>query len=132
MIRPQISEEMLDWINDLGDVMVIESLKRSLERNKPNWGYAKSILKSWHEKGIKTSEQAKSEEVEFRNQQSNKKPFYPKQKSQEVVPDWFKNRNNDKSSNQPKQEKKPEQMTKEQQEVAELLKQYSSKASDGS
>src|SRR5690625_5959381 len=61
LIRPIISEEILDWINDLGDEMVIESLKRAIASNKANWGYAKAILKFWHYKGIKTIEQVDAE-----------------------------------------------------------------------
>ncbi|EQB34806.1 hypothetical protein M948_20715 [Virgibacillus sp. CM-4] len=92
IIRPHMTEEILGWINDFGDDMVIEALTRSLDRNKPNWGYAKSILQSWANKGIKNLEQAKAEEIEHKNQQSTKKPYYPRQ-SKEVVPEWFNNRN---------------------------------------
>ncbi len=124
-IRPTISEKILDWINDFGDEMVIEAMDRALVRNKPNWGYAESILQSWHHKGIKSLEQAKSEEVEFQNQQAAKKPYY-QNKSNEVVPDWFKERKQNK--NTPKQEVDPEEWG----ETEQLLKKYSRKASGDS
>ncbi|GAA0491061.1 DnaD domain protein [Salinibacillus aidingensis] len=72
VISPYVSEDMISWIEDLGDEMVIEALRRSLERNKASWGYAKSILQSWFKKGIKSLEQAKAEEVEYKNQQAAK------------------------------------------------------------
>lgn len=122
MIRPIISEEILDWINDLGDVMVIEALKRSLERNKPFWGYAKSILKSWSEKGIKTIEQADAEDVEFKNQQQAK--FGRKPKNIEVVPDWFKSRDEQLDDKQG-QKLTPEQEEEERQKLAEMISEYS-------
>lgn len=113
LIRPLIAEEMLDWINDLGDELVIEAMKRAIDRNKASWGYAKSILQSWHEKGIRTIEQAKAEEIEYRNQHR------PKPKRVEVVPDWFRERNNKTSKN------KKEVIDKD---LAALLKKH---ASDG-
>ena len=108
----------MDWIKDFGDEMVIKAMKRSLERNKPNWGYAKSILRSWHEKGIKTVEQVKAEDVEFRNQQQAR--FGNRQKQTEVIPDWFKER---KGSYHP--QLSPEDEEKAKEEVIQLLSKHS-------
>ena len=52
IIRPAISENILAWIDDLGDEMVIEAMRRALARNKPSWAYVESILKSWVSKNI--------------------------------------------------------------------------------
>src|SRR5690625_7215974 len=71
--------------------MVIESLKRAIASNKANWGYAKAILRSWHQKGIKTIEQADAESVEFQNQQQSR---FGKNTEPEIQPEWFKNRGN--------------------------------------
>lgn len=93
LITPSISNEMLIWINDFGDEMVIEALRRSINRNKASWGYALSILRSWSRKNIKTIEQAKAEEIEFQNQQQSRYGNKQvKQRSNEVIPDWFENR----------------------------------------
>jgi len=119
LIRPIISEEILDWINDFGDEMVIESLKRAIASNKANWGYAKAILRSWHQKGIKTIEQADAESVEFQNQQQSR---FGKNTEPEIQPEWFKNRGNP-------VEDKPEVMSdqdrKEHDEVEAMLRKYS-------
>ncbi len=92
MIRPQISEELLAWSEDLGEQMVIEAMRRSLDRNKLSWGYVKSILHSWVNKGVKTLSQAQEEEVEFKNQQGNNREVSKRSYSQEVLPEWFKTR----------------------------------------
>src|SRR5690625_3104004 len=119
LIRPIISEEILDWINDLGDEMVIESLKRAIASNKANWGYAKAILRSWHQKGIKTIEQADAESVEFQNQQQSR---FGKNTEPEIQPEWFKNRGKP-------VEDKPEVMSdqdrKEHDEIEAMLRKYS-------
>lgn len=124
MIRPSITEEMLDWINDLGDVMVIEALKRSLDQNKPSWGYTKGILKSWHEKGIKTIDQANAEEVEFKNKQASNKPFYPRQQQAEVVPDWFKNKKHKQATSVEQTAEENDDIAEQQRRVAERLRQF--------
>ncbi|QAS52345.1 DnaD domain-containing protein [Halobacillus litoralis] len=92
IIRPQISEEIVKWVEDLGDPLIVEAMKRSLDRNKPTWGYVKSILQSWINKGIRTVEQADAEEVEYKNKQANKATYSKQSQSQEVLPEWFKNR----------------------------------------
>ncbi|MCP3026635.1 DnaD domain protein [Halobacillus sp. A5] len=95
MLRPQTSEEIMAWIQDLGDDMVTEAMKRALDRNKPSWGYAKSILQSWANKNIQTLEQAQAEEVEFKNKQQR---GFAGSKSSEVVPEWFNKQDEQKQS----------------------------------
>ncbi|MEN2765805.1 Lin1244/Lin1753 domain-containing protein [Ornithinibacillus xuwenensis] len=119
VINPFVSEEMISWINDLGEDMVLLALSRTLERNKTSWGYAKSILQSWNKKNIKTIEQAQAEEVNFQNQQANRKSYHPK--SKEVVPDWFANRKkpSDKLPNEPEET---------EEDVAAMLESYKQRA----
>ncbi|MGI8314910.1 DnaD domain-containing protein [Halobacillus mangrovi] len=89
IIRPQLSEEIKSWSKYLGDSLVVEAMKRSLDRNKPSWGYVKSILQSWIGKGIRTLEQANAEEVEYKNKQFNKTTNSTQLQNKEVLPDWF-------------------------------------------
>lgn len=93
-ITPHVSNDLLVWLDDLGDEMVIEAMKRSVERNKRSWGYVKSILQSWLTKNIKTVDQAKAEETEFRNQKQARFAKGNKAQRPEIVPDWFKNKDN--------------------------------------
>lgn len=76
---PYEQDAILNWINDSGEEMVIEAMKRSIKRNKKNWGYVEKILKDWARKKITTIEQANAEEIEFQNQYSNVRQFKPKQ-----------------------------------------------------
>nr|WP_239540114.1 DnaD domain protein [Salimicrobium jeotgali] len=101
ILHPHISNEIARWIAELGEDLTIEAMKRALERNKVSWGYVKSILKSWVNKGIKTIEQAEAEEVEHRNKIHRKHQFSKVPSNQEVIPEWFKNRN-DKKQNENK------------------------------
>ncbi|MFC7061663.1 DnaD domain-containing protein [Halobacillus seohaensis] len=103
IIRPQISEEIVIWSEDLGDPLIMEAMKRSLDRNKPTWGYVKSILKSWINKGIRTIEQAEAEKVEYENKNHNNGTFSKGPSKQEVVPEWFKNREEQEKHNINKQ-----------------------------
>lgn len=124
MIRPQIAEEIIAWINDFDDEMVIEALSRSISRNKPNWGYARSILVSWKNKNIRTIEQAKAEEVEFKNQQNQRHNFnkFNQPQNQEIIPDWFKKQKEQQSQQTPVEDEK------EKAEVLSLLQKH---VSDG-
>lgn len=108
MITPSISDEMLAWIDDFGDEMVIEALRRSINRNKASWGYALSILRSWKRKNIKTIEQAKAEEIEFSNQQLTryKNNSFSSPAKKEIIPDWFYERKSQKDKPLEEQEQK--------------------------
>mgnify|MGYP001411102330 CR=1 FL=1 len=125
MIRPAIADEMLSFINDYGDELVIEALKRAISRNKANWGYAKSILQAWARKGIKTLEQAKAEEVEFQNQQQSRRPSSRPQKK-DVLPKWYieqkQREEQEKHQQQPKE--KQEDLEKIKKEVEEYFKKH--------
>lgn len=128
MIRPAIADEMLSWINDFGDKMVIEAMTRALDRNKPSWGYTRSILQAWANKNIKTIEQAKAEDVEFQNQQMAKRQRFLNPKAQGIqppVPEWFKQRKQQTAPVQ-KESITDKDLEKEQAELEQLIKQYSS------
>lgn len=92
LTSPYVSEELLDWIDTVGDELVLYALKRAVDQNKPTWGYAKAILKKWNQKNLKTVEQVEQEQVEFANQQSQKRQNKSGNgKTGEIVPEWFDN-----------------------------------------
>ena len=119
-ITPHVSNDLLVWLDDLGDELVIEAMKRAVERNKKNWGYVKSILQSWLKKNIRTIEQAKAEEVEFQNQQKARFGNNNFNQKTEIKPDWFDKRKQ--QLQQPQQEPVDEQA---QAEMEALLSKYS-------
>lgn len=116
LIRPDMAEEMLDFINDIGDEMVTEALKRAIDQNKASWGYTKRILNAWYKKGIKTMEQVKADDVEFRNQQASRNRGY-QNTNKDIVPDWFKDRKPKEPKNTPGHDK----------DINEILKQFKQK-----
>ena len=124
MATPYVAEDILYWINDIGDEMVIEAMTRSLERNKTNWGYVKSILRSWHNKGIKTIEQARAEQVEFENQRQQRYQSNNK-RSHEVVPDWFNDRKQNKHQSDKVTHIEDVDIEKEKQEMMDFIKKAS-------
>lgn len=124
MATPYVAEDILYWINDVGDEMVIEAMTRSLERNKTNWGYVKSILRSWHNKGIKTIEQARAEQVEFENQRQQRYQSNNK-RSHEVIPDWFNDRKQNKHQSDKVTHIEDVDIEKEKQEMMDFIKKAS-------
>ncbi|MRH43332.1 DnaD domain protein [Aquibacillus halophilus] len=88
-----LEKEITNWVVRLGDVLVIEAMKRSLIQNNVCWGYVNGILKKWSEKGFVTLEQVEASEEAFYAQK--KQAYYktPQTGKQEIIPDWFHNRN---------------------------------------
>ncbi|UJL48269.1 DnaD domain protein [Virgibacillus sp. NKC19-16] len=92
--------------------------------------YLEKIASHWSRANLKTAKEAmtfaKKEKERYQKGTTQKsKSNYRKAASNEVVPDWFKERNNKKSNQQPKSN--AEDLTKEQEEVAAMLRQYSSR-----
>lgn len=65
-ISPFVADALLHWVGDLGEALVLDAMKRALERGKSNWSYVKAILQAWAKKGITSVEAAKAEEAAFR------------------------------------------------------------------
>jgi replication initiation and membrane attachment protein len=88
--------------------------------------YLETLASHWSRANLKTAKEAMTFAKKERNryqQSAAKKSTYNKPGSKEVVPDWFKERNNKK----PKPAKYTDTaMTKEQEKIAALLRQYSS------
>lgn len=88
--------------------------------------YLETLASHWSRANLKTAREAmtfaKNEKNRYQKNTA-KKSGYSKSASKEVVPDWFKERNDKK----PKQtENEDKEMTKEQEKIAALLQQYSS------
>ena len=82
MLNSINQQDLSFWIEDLSEELVIEAMKKAVLNGKP-YSYAKGIMKQWSNKGIKTVEDAKAEEVQFSNNHFKKKPV-----RKEVLPKW--------------------------------------------
>ena len=87
-----IQEDILYWIRDIGDGLVLEALKRALEQNK-EYGYAKKIMQSWVRKGIDSLEKAEAERVQFIRANEKRGNSYQRTGRVANVPDWVNNPN---------------------------------------
>ncbi|MGY0693864.1 DnaD domain-containing protein [Virgibacillus sp. FSP13] len=128
VISSFISDDMLNWINDVGESLVIAAMKRALEKNKANWGYVKGILQAWVKKGITTVEQAEADEAAFRNRQ---RQFRGNETRGEVVPEWFVERERKQKFEELRKvagmETVPEDEAAERAEIEMLLAKHSNK-----
>ncbi|GGK02423.1 hypothetical protein GCM10007063_25920 [Lentibacillus kapialis] len=125
VISPFVSDALLNWVDDVGEELVLDAMRRALERGKRNWGYVKGILQAWAQKGITSVEAARAEEAAFRR--SRQQPSYGAGKA-EVVPEWFKEQ-----KRQEKWKREQEQAARESRdqeadwgEVEALLEKYRS------
>ena len=79
-----ITQDLEHWINDLSVEVVILALQKAVEKNA-QYSYAKGIMKSWANKGIKTLEAAEAESLGNIRQKQNQWRQQPKK---EIVPPW--------------------------------------------
>lgn len=101
-----VQEDILYWIRDIGDGLVLEALKRALEQNK-EYGYAKKIMQSWVRKGIDSLEKAEAERVQFIRANEKRDNSYQRTGRVATVPDWVNNTNETKETKlSPEEEQK--------------------------
>ncbi|WP_308902676.1 DnaD domain-containing protein [Latilactobacillus curvatus] len=98
------SENLTQWIKDLGSDLVIEAMKRSALDQK-GFRYAEGIMRQWAKKNLKTLEDVAADDVSFNN---NSRPKRNSGK-QEPTPPWAKP-----DYVAPVEEKTPEQKAEEQ------------------
>ena len=79
-----ITQDLEHWINDLSVEVVILALQKAVEKNA-QYSYAKGIMKSWANKGIKTLEAAEAESLGNIRQKQNQ---WRQQSKKEIVPPW--------------------------------------------
>lgn len=72
LIGPFIQESIEHWCKDLSDELVIEAMKIALKAGK-GFDYAEGTMKRWHAKNIKTLDDVKAAEVEFKNNRKTNK-----------------------------------------------------------
>ena len=87
IVKPILYDDLKADLEDYGLELIIEAVKRAVKRQR-EYGYAQGILKSWNNKGIKTLEQAKAEEVSFQNKSQNNQKSFQQQKLVKKAPEW--------------------------------------------
>ncbi|WP_197482167.1 DnaD domain-containing protein [Oceanobacillus sp. Castelsardo] len=88
-ISPFVTKSLNDWIENVGETLVLEAMKRALERNKTSWVNVKGILLAWEKKGIRNMNAVRADDMEFRNRKKRHYHYIPNGR-REVIPDWFK------------------------------------------
>ncbi|MCT0030516.1 DnaD domain protein, partial [Lactococcus lactis subsp. lactis] len=91
IVKPILYDDLKADLEDYGLELIIEAVKRAVKRQR-EYGYAQGILKSWNNKGIKTLEQAKAEEVSFQNKSQNNQNKFQQQKPVKKAPEWSNQR----------------------------------------
>jgi len=110
-----IKSEFEVWSNELGDELLYEALKRTVENGKSTWRYTLGILHKWKKDGLRTIDDVVAAEEAFRQERMSPPPraeqrhagyedasralyyggetgrYTPRgQRSTEVIPDWFR------------------------------------------
>lgn len=86
VMPPILMEQVMDWVKDMGNELVIEAITRAVAAEK-GWSYAQGILRNWSKKNIRTLGQVKSEDVAHDRQISARGGF-GKPVRTEKLPDW--------------------------------------------
>lgn len=91
-----ISEKITFWCDELSDELVLESMKIAVETGNKNWKYCEAILKNWLDKGLKTVQDVKADQLAFKEQRAKQKMNSinrsKRQNRVEKLPEWLETR----------------------------------------
>lgn len=80
MGSPYIMENIIYWIDDLSNNVVLAAMKEALDHNARNWKYVERILKDWVSKNVRTIEDIQGLKKEFEQKRKPKQaPQQPEQ-----------------------------------------------------
>lgn len=83
LITDFVKQEIESFIDDgISDDLIIEAMKEAVSRNKRNWKYVKSILNNCYNNNIKTVQQYRISQENFK---SNKNKTIPNVKTEEKI-----------------------------------------------
>jgi DnaD/phage-associated family protein len=60
-----MGDEIYQWVDDVGNDLVVEAMKRALSQNKPRWNYVKAILIDWSKHNVKNLDDVQSYDMQF-------------------------------------------------------------------
>jgi DnaD/phage-associated family protein len=88
-----IPQKIVSWCDDLCEELVLEAMKIAVEQGTKKWGYVEAILKNWSQKGIRTLEQSRAEQQQFKEQRTKRTPARSSGKVRPIrterLPEWF-------------------------------------------
>jgi DnaD/phage-associated family protein len=97
-----IPQKIVGWCEDLSEGLVLEAMKIAVEQGTKKWGYVEAILRNWSQKGIRTVEQCKAEQKQFKEHKSqrpsNRAGGKVRPIRKEMLPDWFEESNSSQDS----------------------------------
>jgi len=83
---PHNTSLLSDWYDEFGKDVLIAAMKVSVEKGQKGVSYLEGILKKWRVAGVKTIEDARKYELEFRNRFNKVTPINRKKTAGEI--DW--------------------------------------------
>jgi phage replication O-like protein O len=70
---PYVYQKIDGWIEDIGCDLVLAAMKLAATKEKRGFDYTEGILKKWTQAGVKTIEDARKHELEFKNKKAPRK-----------------------------------------------------------
>lgn len=101
VLKPVVAQEMDEWIDKLSSDLVIAAMSMAIKAGK-QFNYASGILNNWHERNIRTLDQARADT----KQRTRTQRDGPQSQRQEVVPEWMDKPQQDKLPEDPEEVKK--------------------------
>ncbi|MEH7338189.1 DnaD domain-containing protein [Priestia megaterium] len=73
-LSPKMAQDIGNWVDDFNgnEDVVIAAMKLAIRKKKAFWGYVQPILADWHNKGVRTLEDARNLQNQARREKNDK------------------------------------------------------------
>ncbi|MBY0091062.1 DnaD domain protein [Priestia aryabhattai] len=73
-LSPKMAQDIGNWVDDFNgnEDVVIAAMKLAIRKKKAFWGYVQPILVDWHNKGVRTLEDARNLQNQSRREKGDK------------------------------------------------------------
>ncbi|MED3888176.1 DnaD domain protein [Priestia aryabhattai] len=73
-LSPKMAQDIGNWVDDFNgnEDVVIAAMKLAIRKKKAFWGYVQPILVDWHNKGVRTLEDARNLQNQARREKNDK------------------------------------------------------------
>ena len=102
-LASHVAYKVGNWVDDLSEELVIHAMKLAVENNVLRWNYVEKILLKWNNKEFKTIADVEADRLRFeaqKNQRQKNSNRSKPQGRQEIVPEWFNERDENNSESQ--------------------------------
>ncbi|GAB2558359.1 replication protein [Gracilibacillus alcaliphilus] len=124
-INEAVRDHIVQYFDEFGKELFLAAMKIAASQEKTGIRFVGGILNNWRKAGVKTLDDARLFEKQFKNSRyQNQRNYNTGTSKKDIVPDWYKKHKEEGQAQQANQEPSAEEKERLAREADELLAEY--------